>query len=184
MFDRFFNASFVGSSNKAVSHPELDLPLLADFQSCAVVASSNILRYHPKGKEIDAHTAIFRFNNAPTKGYEEIVGNRTTIRLHARSSCNLEKANIAFSLHPPPKILRTDKRVRKSKEKFTQKPEGDACETLLEPSQVINSVDQPFITTTSTIGRPNNKKLDLIYDLRYRRCTTLDTTIGISRQDC
>lgn len=137
MFDQFFNATLTGAPKKPISHPELDLPLLADFQSCAVVASSNILRYHPKGEEINAHTAIFRFNNAPTKGYEEIVGNRTTIRLHARTSCNLEKSNIAFSLHPQISVLRPDKRERKPKERNTIRPVGDTCETFAEPSQVI-----------------------------------------------
>lgn len=43
---------------------------------CAVVFSSVFSRNY--GRFIDAHDLVFRFNMAPTRGYEEIVGNKTT----------------------------------------------------------------------------------------------------------
>ena len=58
-----------------------DLPQLRDFSSCAVVGSSKSLLKGKHGNEIDKHTAVIRFNEAPTKGYERHVGSKTTIRL-------------------------------------------------------------------------------------------------------
>ena len=48
---------------------------------CAVVGSSDLLRLQPRGAEIDAHTLVWRFNNAPTKGWEAAVGSRTDVRV-------------------------------------------------------------------------------------------------------
>ena len=39
-----------------------------DFTSCAVVASSGNMKRSGFGAQIDAHTAVFRFNEAPTGG--------------------------------------------------------------------------------------------------------------------
>ncbi|XP_063750232.1 alpha-N-acetylgalactosaminide alpha-2,6-sialyltransferase 1-like isoform X3 [Eleginops maclovinus] len=47
--------------------------------SCAVVAGAGILNGSKKGEEIDAHDYVFRMNGAITKGYEEDVGNRTSV---------------------------------------------------------------------------------------------------------
>ena len=57
--------------------------LPASFGSCAVVGSSGSLALDHFGPEIDAHDAIMRFGAAPTKGFEEQVGSRTTFRLIA-----------------------------------------------------------------------------------------------------
>ncbi|KAK3249113.1 hypothetical protein CYMTET_41449, partial [Cymbomonas tetramitiformis] len=58
------------------------------FKSCAIVSSSRHLvpekqpeEQEAHGAEIDKHTAVFRFENAPTAGYEKWVGSRTTHRL-------------------------------------------------------------------------------------------------------
>ena len=60
------------------------------FPSCAVVssgvgavfnASTGDRRETARGEEIDRHRAVFRLNNAPTEGFEEFVGRRTTHRL-------------------------------------------------------------------------------------------------------
>ncbi|KAK3232919.1 hypothetical protein CYMTET_56754 [Cymbomonas tetramitiformis] len=63
--------------------PERDIfgGLSLPVRSCAVVSNSFELTKHRYGKEIDQHDLVLRFNNAPTKGMEEIVGTKTTIRL-------------------------------------------------------------------------------------------------------
>nr|XP_023667154.1 beta-galactoside alpha-2,6-sialyltransferase 2-like [Paramormyrops kingsleyae] len=50
-------------------------------QTCAVVSSAGAILNSSLGKEIDDHDVVLRFNAAPTKGYENDVGNRTTIRI-------------------------------------------------------------------------------------------------------
>ncbi|KAK6301497.1 hypothetical protein J4Q44_G00275500 [Coregonus suidteri] len=49
---------------------------------CAVVANGGILNGSGMGKEIDDHDYVFRMNGAITKGYEEDVGNRTSVYVH------------------------------------------------------------------------------------------------------
>ena len=59
------------------------LPMLGlkrRLKSCAVVGGSGILAQHPRGREIDQHEGIFRVNNCPVKGFEKLVGARTTVR--------------------------------------------------------------------------------------------------------
>ncbi|XP_034145684.1 beta-galactoside alpha-2,6-sialyltransferase 2 [Esox lucius] len=51
------------------------------FKSCAVVASAGAMLHSSLGNEIDSHEAVLRFNSAPTEGYENDVGNKTTIRI-------------------------------------------------------------------------------------------------------
>ena len=58
--------------------PARDLPR---YGSCAVVSSASSLKKYRYGKEIDSHDAVFRFNAAPTAGFEHLVGGRTTVRL-------------------------------------------------------------------------------------------------------
>jgi len=48
------------------------------FKSCALVGNSGVLRGSRHGTAIDAHEAVFRTNMAPTVGYEDDVGGRTT----------------------------------------------------------------------------------------------------------
>ena len=48
--------------------------------TCAVVGSSNSIMKTPRGKSIDASSAVFRMNAAPTRGFEAHVGARTTLR--------------------------------------------------------------------------------------------------------
>lgn len=66
-------------------HTSFPLPSLvsqgAAYRSCAVVGSSGSLLMHANGAAIDSHEAVFRFNAAPTAGYERHVGSRTTHRL-------------------------------------------------------------------------------------------------------
>uniref|UniRef100_A0A674DBR5 Beta-galactoside alpha-2,6-sialyltransferase 2 n=1 Tax=Salmo trutta TaxID=8032 RepID=A0A674DBR5_SALTR len=51
------------------------------FKSCAVVTSAGAILHSSLGREIDSHEAVLRFNAAPTEGYENDVGNKTTIRI-------------------------------------------------------------------------------------------------------
>ncbi|KAJ3654917.1 hypothetical protein Zmor_014069 [Zophobas morio] len=51
------------------------------FNSCAIVASAGALKDSNLGKTIDSHDLVLRFNHAPTKGFEEDVGRKTTVRL-------------------------------------------------------------------------------------------------------
>lgn len=49
--------------------------------TCAIVSSSGALKDSNLGNEINSHDIVFRFNDAPTDGYEEDVGNKTSIRI-------------------------------------------------------------------------------------------------------
>lgn len=49
--------------------------------SCAVVGSSRVLLGSQHGGEIDSHDAVIRFDDAPTRGFENILGRRTTYRV-------------------------------------------------------------------------------------------------------
>ena len=49
--------------------------------SCAVVGSSRVLLGAQQGGEIDSHDAVIRFDDAPTRGFENILGRRTTYRV-------------------------------------------------------------------------------------------------------
>uniref|UniRef100_A0A672K368 alpha-N-acetylgalactosaminide alpha-2,6-sialyltransferase n=1 Tax=Sinocyclocheilus grahami TaxID=75366 RepID=A0A672K368_SINGR len=53
---------------------------------CAVVGSGGILNNSKMGKEIDSHDYVFRVNGAVTRGYEEDVGNRTSVYVHTAFS--------------------------------------------------------------------------------------------------
>ena len=53
--------------------------------SCAVVGSSRALLGAQHGGEIDSHDAVIRFDDAPTRGFENILGRRTTYRVASSS---------------------------------------------------------------------------------------------------
>nr|XP_055031235.1 alpha-N-acetylgalactosaminide alpha-2,6-sialyltransferase 1-like isoform X1 [Misgurnus anguillicaudatus] len=53
---------------------------------CAVVGLSGILNNSKMGKEIDSHDYVFRVNGALTQGYEEDVGNKTSVYVHTAFS--------------------------------------------------------------------------------------------------
>ena len=72
------------------------------FATCAVVGNSDRLKSRPEdkllGAEIDAHTAVIRFNGAPTKKYKKFVGSRTTLRVQNIAYCGHHEAD-EFCIH-------------------------------------------------------------------------------------
>ena len=48
------------------------------FTTCAVVGNSGTALFEQLGREIDAHQMVYRFNQAPTHGFEAHVGRKTT----------------------------------------------------------------------------------------------------------
>eukprot|EP00193_Tetraselmis_chui_P001248 CAMPEP_0177754712 /NCGR_PEP_ID=MMETSP0491_2-20121128/2157_1 /TAXON_ID=63592 /ORGANISM="Tetraselmis chuii, Strain PLY429" /LENGTH=859 /DNA_ID=CAMNT_0019270117 /DNA_START=493 /DNA_END=3072 /DNA_ORIENTATION=- len=64
--------------DRALYHALPDDDLNERFASCAVIGNSGMLMNDELGREIDAHDMVYRFNQAPTKGYELHVGARTT----------------------------------------------------------------------------------------------------------
>ncbi|KAH7962167.1 hypothetical protein HPB52_014669 [Rhipicephalus sanguineus] len=53
----------------------------SSFNSCALVSSAGSMLGSKLGPEIDGHETVVRFNDAPTAGFEDDVGARTTMRL-------------------------------------------------------------------------------------------------------
>lgn len=51
------------------------------YHSCAIVGSSGRLKHRGFGKEIDEHSFVIRFANAPLAGYEDDVGSFTSLRV-------------------------------------------------------------------------------------------------------
>lgn len=50
-------------------------------RKCVVVGSSGIMSQHDYGQEIDEAETVFRFNDAPTEGFERHVGSKESIRV-------------------------------------------------------------------------------------------------------
>nr|XP_057943189.1 CMP-N-acetylneuraminate-beta-galactosamide-alpha-2,3-sialyltransferase 2 [Doryrhamphus excisus] len=67
---------------------------------CAVVGNSGNLRGAGYGATIDEHNYIMRINLAPTVGYEEDVGSRTTHHFMYPESAKNLAANVSFVLVP------------------------------------------------------------------------------------
>mmetsp|Transcript_94768 Transcript_94768/g.148224 ORF Transcript_94768/g.148224 Transcript_94768/m.148224 type:complete len:326 (-) Transcript_94768:77-1054(-) len=56
----------------------------AGGKTCALVSNSGALLARKAGIDIDAHDIVFRFNTAPTQGFEDYVGNKTDYRVGGR----------------------------------------------------------------------------------------------------
>uniref|UniRef100_A0A8C1T6V1 Alpha-N-acetylgalactosaminide alpha-2,6-sialyltransferase 6 n=1 Tax=Cyprinus carpio TaxID=7962 RepID=A0A8C1T6V1_CYPCA len=61
-------------------------PLRMRCKSCALVTSSGHMTGSGRGVEIDRKKCVIRMNDAPTRGYQKDVGQRTTLRVVAHSS--------------------------------------------------------------------------------------------------
>eukprot|EP00958_Prasinococcus_capsulatus_P001330 scaffold115_cov304-Prasinococcus_capsulatus_cf.AAC.24 len=51
------------------------------MQTCAIVGNSGVVLFKDNGKRIDEHSAVFRINLAPVRGYETYVGRRTDFNI-------------------------------------------------------------------------------------------------------
>ena len=96
-----------------------DLPDLLPFNTCAVVGSNgNIENNKNYGKDIDTHDVVIRFNDAPTVGYESVVGAKTTIRIQNSDFCAKGERGsknfgnevcVHYTASPPDKMCERDK---------------------------------------------------------------------------
>ncbi|XP_072021438.1 alpha-2,8-sialyltransferase 8F-like isoform X1 [Amphiura filiformis] len=59
--------------------PKTSLLSSSPYETCSVVGSGGILAGSKCGQLIDSMDFVFRFNLAPTNGYEQDVGNRTNL---------------------------------------------------------------------------------------------------------
>ncbi|XP_043999876.1 alpha-N-acetyl-neuraminyl-2,3-beta-galactosyl-1,3-N-acetyl-galactosaminide alpha-2,6-sialyltransferase isoform X1 [Gambusia affinis] len=85
------NSSLRGYS-KISPHRKIEF-LDVHCSHCAVVSSSGQMLGVGAGDEIDRTGCVIRMNNAPTRGYEKDVGNRTTIRVVSHTSVPLLVGN-------------------------------------------------------------------------------------------
>jgi hypothetical protein len=78
-FAEFAKSRMTTSAVSHISGSRGDLNTKAMFDTCAVVGSSGDLLKKKYGEEIDAHSAVIRFNDAPTSGKEAFVVGRCTL---------------------------------------------------------------------------------------------------------
>lgn len=75
-------------------------PLRLHCNSCSLVTSSGHLTGGERGAEIDRADCVIRMNDAPTQGYEQHVGRRTSLRVVAHSSLDQLLRNRQNLLRP------------------------------------------------------------------------------------
>mmetsp|Transcript_41658 Transcript_41658/g.50513 ORF Transcript_41658/g.50513 Transcript_41658/m.50513 type:complete len:450 (-) Transcript_41658:883-2232(-) len=72
------------------------------FKTCAVVGNSGTTLFETFGAEIDKHEMVYRFNQAPTDGFEEYIGNRTMFEsLNAKFAHQLMKGEPGWRWRDP-----------------------------------------------------------------------------------
>ncbi|XP_071780470.1 alpha-N-acetylgalactosaminide alpha-2,6-sialyltransferase 3 isoform X2 [Centroberyx gerrardi] len=64
-------------------------PLKLHCELCSIVSSSGQMLGQAAGPQIDRSSCIWRMNNAPTRGFEQDVGRRTTLRVVSHTSVPL-----------------------------------------------------------------------------------------------
>ncbi|XP_070811954.1 alpha-N-acetyl-neuraminyl-2,3-beta-galactosyl-1,3-N-acetyl-galactosaminide alpha-2,6-sialyltransferase [Pituophis catenifer annectens] len=88
-------------------------------RQCAVVSSSGQMLGSRSGKEIDAKDCVLRMNQAPTQGYEEDVGSRSTLRVVSHTSIPLllrnqsyffkQSCDTTYIIWGPPRLMSREK---------------------------------------------------------------------------
>ena len=72
------------------------------FKTCAFVGNSGTMKFSNYGSEIDGHDMVYRFNQAPTLGYEAQVGSETTFEsLNAKHAHNLLRQDTKWNWRDP-----------------------------------------------------------------------------------
>jgi hypothetical protein len=66
---------------KRLAETDVVTPREEPWMTCAVVGKSGVLLSYENGPNIDQHEAIIRVDDLPTRGFEQSVGSRTTIRM-------------------------------------------------------------------------------------------------------
>ncbi|XP_069465209.1 alpha-N-acetyl-neuraminyl-2,3-beta-galactosyl-1,3-N-acetyl-galactosaminide alpha-2,6-sialyltransferase [Ambystoma mexicanum] len=90
-------------------------------QRCSVVSSSGQMLGSRKGQEIDSAECVLRMNQAPTQGFEEDVGSRSTVRVVSHTSVPLlvrnssyffqQSSDTMYIIWGPQKVLNPEKGV-------------------------------------------------------------------------
>ena len=81
------------------------LNLRRRLRSCAIVGGSGILRSFPQGGPIDKHEAVLRVNNCPVRGFERLVGSKTTVRFVNGPRSLLWAREVDQTQRPPVELL-------------------------------------------------------------------------------
>jgi len=94
-FLRYHSSTVFKSRNFAANATEIWSKYAWD--RCALVGNSGSLLSADFGKEINEHDIVIRFNQAPTKGFEKFVGNRTTFRVLNALWTNIYAKNVKLN---------------------------------------------------------------------------------------
>uniref|UniRef100_A0AAZ1XT91 alpha-N-acetylgalactosaminide alpha-2,6-sialyltransferase n=1 Tax=Oreochromis aureus TaxID=47969 RepID=A0AAZ1XT91_OREAU len=100
----FFGFADVMDSVKLIPKPKepllLPKPGGDGCVRCAVVGTGRILNGSKKGVEIDGHDYVFRINGAVSKGYEEDLGNKTSVYVHTAHSITTSLKKYGYKSAP------------------------------------------------------------------------------------
>lgn len=94
-FIRYHSSTVFNSRNFAANATEIWSKYVWD--RCALVGNSGSLLSADFGKEINKHDVVIRFNQAPTKGFEKFVGNKTTFRVLNALWTNIYAKNVKLN---------------------------------------------------------------------------------------
>ena len=67
------------------TNPDMPFELSLNCNTCALVSSSGMLLGSNAGSQIDSADCVFRLNSAPTLGFKNDVGSKTTVRVLSAS---------------------------------------------------------------------------------------------------
>ncbi|RZF45221.1 hypothetical protein LSTR_LSTR012644 [Laodelphax striatellus] len=67
------------------------------YNNCAIVSSAGSLKGSNLGPLIDSNDVVLRFNHAPTEGYDDDVGTKTTIRILNSQVVSKPEFNFLYS---------------------------------------------------------------------------------------